>query len=342
MSRSPHPSSLHDLSAEEASTISTALQAWYLKEARVLPWRVPAVPFGTAPYTEHVQRVYLCLVSETMLQQTQVATVIEYFQRWMLRFPTIADVAEAPEADVLKLWAGLGYYSRAKRLQEACAYLQATYVAETLPFPNDVATWVKHVAGVGPYTAGAVLSIACGLSAPIVDGNVQRVLSRFLAIRGDTKTPKSAGSKLIWQQSALLVEQAGNQPGTFNQALMELGATVCTPVKPTCASCPVREECRAYRQYTQLKQASPFFKKRKAAVLELEIEDLPEPCPICPQEAIALPAGRDFIETHYPLKIAKKQQRLEHALVVVVRKGDQVYLERKQTGLLAGLFDFPS
>jgi A/G-specific adenine glycosylase len=176
----------------------------------------------------------------------------------------------------------------------------------------------------------------------IVDGNVQRVLSRFLAIRGDTKTPKSVGSKLIWQQSAMLVEHAGDEPGTFNQALMELGATLCTPVKPSCGSCPVREACRAQRQYGQLKKASPFFKKRKAAVIESDVEDLPDICTICPTEAFALPVKKDFIESHYPLKIAKKQQRLEHALVVIVREGDTVYVERKQTGLLAGLYDFPT
>ncbi len=168
-----------------------------------------------------------------MLQQTTVETVIPYYERFLARFPTIRSLAEAPEEEVLKMWSGLGYYSRARNLQKAAKQVEA--------LPSTVEELMK-LPGVGRYTAGAVASIAFNRPAPILDGNVVRVLSRLYRIGED---PKSAvGQKVFWKKA----EEALTPPyGNFNQALMELGATVCRPSKPLCAGCPIFENCSAFQ-----------------------------------------------------------------------------------------------
>lgn len=195
-----------------------ALLAWYRRHRRRLPWREEVTPYRT-------------LVSELMLQQTRVDTVIPYFERFMADFPTVEDLARAPLEAVLERWSGLGYYSRARNLHRA-----AQAVAAAGGFPTSV-EGLRALPGVGPYTAGAVASIALGLDAPLVDGNVERVLCRHAAWAVD---PKAARARLWAMAAANLPPGAA---GDHNQALMELGATVCTPRRPACLACPLREGC---------------------------------------------------------------------------------------------------
>lgn len=207
------------------------LLAWYDRHRRDLPWR-PCDRTGRQPGPYHV------LVSEAMLQQTQVATVIPYYNRFVTRFPTIADLAGADEQEVLREWQGLGYYSRARNLHAA-----ARAVAHDLggELPRTVEGLVA-LPGVGRYTAGAVASIAFGARAPIVDGNVARVLCRLDNLDADPR--RRDAQQVLWRRAEELLPR--RRIGDFNSALMELGATVCTPRGPRCLLCPVREHCEAF------------------------------------------------------------------------------------------------
>jgi A/G-specific adenine glycosylase len=200
------------------------LLAWYAQHRRDLPWRRTRDP-------------YAIWVSEIMLQQTQVATVIPYFERWMQRFPTVGALAAAAEDDVLHAWQGLGYYSRARNLLAGARRVVDEHAGV---IPERVETLLE-LPGVGRYSAGAIASIAYGQPAPIVDGNVVRVLCRVFGLRGD---PARAPLKSeLWRLAGELIPDG--HAATFNQALMELGATVCTPKQPACASCPLRAVCVA-------------------------------------------------------------------------------------------------
>ncbi len=200
------------------------LSAWFGKTARDLPWRADPHPY----------RVWL---SEIMLQQTRVTAMLPYFERFLLAFPEVEDLANAPEERVLKLWAGLGYYSRARNLHRG-----AKAICERLKagdgFPETASEW-RGIPGVGPYTAGAVSSIVYRKREPIVDGNIVRVLSRVHAIR-----KLDSGNRLIWDLSRRLVEERSADPRILNQALMELGALVCLPRNPKCGVCPIRGSCK--------------------------------------------------------------------------------------------------
>ncbi len=201
-----------------------ALVNWYDKNRRTLPWRERPTPYGV-------------WVSEVMLQQTRVDVVRDYYARWMQRFPTLRDLAGAQDSEVLHLWQGLGYYSRARRLLSGARFVQAEFDGQ---LPRKTAELLR-VPGIGPYSAGAISSIAFGEPSAIVDGNVIRVLSRHWGLGGDpNKSPLKAQ---LWERAGQLVALA--DPGTFNQALMELGATVCTPKRPQCFDCPVRQSCVA-------------------------------------------------------------------------------------------------
>ena len=185
--------------------------------------------------------LYRVWVSEIMLQQTQVVTMLPYFERFMQRFPTVESLASADESEVVAAWAGLGYYSRARNLHRAAKMIFRS------GFPRSREGWIE-VPGVGPYTAGAITSIALGIAEPILDGNVERVLSRVLAVsrlNGD-----SLFKARLWRWSGLLVRRANRRkisPSQFNQALMELGALVCNFRNPKCDECPVRKVCAARR-----------------------------------------------------------------------------------------------
>ena len=209
------------------------LNEWYRRTRRDLPWRVPpGAPADARPDPYHV------LVSEAMLQQTQVATVIPYFRRFVERFPTIRDLAAADEQDVLRMWQGLGYYTRARNLRAAAQAVVRDFGGE---LPRDAAS-LLGLPGVGRYTAGAVASLAFDRPAPIVDGNVARVICRLDRIETDPR--EKATSELLWRRAGEIVPARG--AGDFNSALMELGATVCTPRAPKCLLCPVREHCEAF------------------------------------------------------------------------------------------------
>lgn len=214
------------VSRERARAIGRALLAWYAQHRRELPWRQSLDP-------------YAVWVSEMMLQQTRVATVIPYFQRWMQRFPTVASLARAQESDVLHAWQGLGYYSRARNLQRAAALMVAEHAGRV---PERIAELLA-LPGIGPYSAGAIASIAYGHAEPLVDGNVIRVLARLCALRGDpNRAPLKA---VLWEVARSLVP--ADAPGDFNQALMELGATVCTPRNPRCSACPLAAHCQGLK-----------------------------------------------------------------------------------------------
>ncbi|MFS0784683.1 A/G-specific adenine glycosylase [Bacillus sp. 1P06AnD] len=206
------------------------LISWFEVEQRNLPWRENADPY----------RVW---VSEIMLQQTRVDTVIPYFNRFMEWFPTLEHFAEAEEEKILKAWEGLGYYSRVRNLQTAIREVKEQYGGK-VPDNHEQMIALK---GVGPYTAGAVLSIAYGKPEPAVDGNVMRVLSRILLIEDDIAKPKT---RLIFERAVRELISHTN-PSYFNQALMELGALICTPTNPSCLLCPVREHCQAFEEGRQ-------------------------------------------------------------------------------------------
>jgi A/G-specific adenine glycosylase len=230
----------------EPEGLRRTLLAWYDAHRRDLPWRAPPGEAGD-PY-----RVWL---SEVMLQQTRVEAVKPYYARWLERFPTIESLAAAPQDEVLKVWEGLGYYSRARNLHRAAREVTERYGGAV---PDDPAAF-RALPGVGRYTAGAVMSIAFGQTQPLVDGNVRRVLARWT----DEPEPRDAD---LWAMAEVLVH--GERPGDLNQALMELGATVCTPRSPDCPACPVRTHCAAFAAGTQEVRPLP----RKAKVLPHEHE----------------------------------------------------------------------
>ena len=197
---------------------------WYDLNARDLPWRGHSDP-------------YAVWVSEIMLQQTQVDAVIPYFERWMQRFPTLAALATADQQDVLAAWEGLGYYSRARNLHRAAQVVVAQHSGK---LPADVET-LRRLPGVGRYTAGAIASLAFGKDEPALDGNIRRVLARLFDV--DVPARSAEGERRLWELAAQHLPPG--RAAAYNQALMDLGATICTPRLPACPRCPLAEECRA-------------------------------------------------------------------------------------------------
>jgi A/G-specific adenine glycosylase len=208
----------------QSTRFRAALIAWYRREGRKLPWRATADP-------------YRILVSEMMLQQTQVVTVLRYYDRWFELFPTLESLAHADETDVLHAWQGLGYYSRARHLHQCARWVLEHCGGE---LPRDVKS-LRQLPGIGRYTAGAVASFAFNLPAPVLDANVTRVLARLINL--ETPIDREPGKSTLWELAEKLVR--GREPGTFNSALMELGALICTPRAPVCERCPVQTYCRA-------------------------------------------------------------------------------------------------
>jgi A/G-specific adenine glycosylase len=206
------------------AAMAVDLIRWFHAGKRDLPWRRTRDP-------------YAIWVSEVMLQQTTVAAVRPYYERFLARFPTVQALAEAPEPDVLRHWAGLGYYSRCRNLHAAARQMIERFAGRVPDTVEDLLS----LPGVGRYTAGAVASFAYGVRAPILDTNVARVLARLFCIDGDPREP--AVSRRLWEIAGRLVPES--DPGGFNAAIMELGATVCSPADPHCLLCPVRERCGA-------------------------------------------------------------------------------------------------
>jgi len=268
------------------------LLSWFATQARDLPWR-------------HTTDPYAIWISEIMLQQTQVKTVIPYWEGWLQELPTVKALAEAPEDRVLKLWEGLGYYSRARNLRAAAQLIMNHHDGR---FPTNLPT-LLDLPGIGRYTAGAVASIAFNQPAPILDGNVIRVLTRIQALTGDPREKRL--NEMLWELAGQLVREAhanqafsplyGKSAGAssaLNQALMDLGATVCTPRAPTCLTCPVRSLCRAQQLGRQ--------------------EDFPETAP------------RPVVTSRY------------FVVAVLERAGRFLVRKRPSGGVNAGFWEFPN
>lgn len=252
------------------------LICWYQKNRRDLPWRKNKEP-------------YQIWVSEIMLQQTRVETVIPYFERFIKKLPTLDHLSQIEEDELLKLWEGLGYYSRVKNMQK-CAKKLIEKNMHTLP--STYQELIK-LPGIGPYTAGAIASIAFEEKVSAVDGNVLRVISRFLSIHQNISNPK-----VKKEIELLLNEHMPHESGTFNQALMELGATICIPGNPRCNVCPLQKLCKAYEK------------------------------------------GEMYI---LPIKEKKKKQKDVYITVFLLfYKNKFAIQKRKDTGLLASLFEFPN
>jgi A/G-specific adenine glycosylase len=212
------------LAANQIAGIRKQLLRWYDGHRRDLPWRRTNDPY----------RIW---VAEVMLQQTRVQAVIPYYERFLGAFPNLERLAAAQEYELLACWSGLGYYSRARNLQKAAEIIVRKHGGI---FPNDVSA-VRELPGVGRYTASAVLSIAYGAPFAVVDGNVARVLSRLCAISADIRS--TSGKEVLWQRADELLPS--DRPGDFNQAMMELGATICLPQQPRCTGCPLSRFCIA-------------------------------------------------------------------------------------------------
>ncbi len=226
------------------SAIVPALLAWIARGRRDLPWRRRRDP-------------YAVWISEVMLQQTQVATVVPYFEQWLARFPDVTALAAAPLDDVLKAWEGLGYYARGRNLQRAAQQIVAQHGGQIPSVRNALLA----LPGIGRYTAGAILSLAFGQAEPVLDGNVKRVLCRLFDIADD---PREAGTeKRLWEWATALVRDAPDgAAGDLNEALMELGALVCVPAAPDCPVCPLADLCLAHARGVEAERPVKVVKVR--------------------------------------------------------------------------------
>ncbi|KAK0500756.1 DNA glycosylase [Armillaria luteobubalina] len=333
-----HSKSQHVIS--NADGICDALLRWYsgAHATRGMPWRKEYDP--NLSREERAQRAYEVLVSELMLQQTQVATVIPYFKSWMSKFPTIHDLAAATIDDVNAMWKGLGYYKRASRLLSGSQIAVSKYKGL---LPDNAHDLEANIPGVGRYTAGAVCSIAYGERVPVVDGNVHRLLSRLLALHASPKTTTTLN--ILWAAATALVQTENSEsddsmvrnryPGDINQALIELGSTVCKVCAPDCEQCPLQSQCAAYQN--EIKALSDTA---QSVPLQQDIEDL---CTLCD------PRSERGV-TAYPMKAERKKPRVEIDLVNVMEwrsKSDPdnrqfLLVRRPSEGLLAGLYEFPT
>ncbi|XP_028745587.1 adenine DNA glycosylase isoform X3 [Peromyscus leucopus] len=339
----------------DVTTFRRNLLSWYDQEKRDLPWRRWVKEEANLD-----RRAYAVWVSEVMLQQTQVATVIDYYTRWMQKWPTLQDLASASLEEVNQLWSGLGYYSRGRRLQEGarkvhgqctkdseagglrCPKTEPSYpnqVVEELGghMPRTAETLQQLLPGVGQYTAGAIASIAFDQVTGVVDGNVLRVLCRVRAVGADPSS--TLVSHHLWNLAHRLVDPA--RPGDFNQAAMELGATVCTPQHPLCSRCPVQSLCRAYqrveREQLSALPGSPDIEECALKTRQCQL-CLPPTKPWDPALGV----------TNFPRKASRKPPREEYSATCVLEHpratGSPLILlvQRPNSGLLAGLWEFPS
>ncbi len=222
------------------SRFTSRLLNWYRQNGRTLPWR------------GH-RDSYAVWVSEIMLQQTRVETVIPYFEKWIKRFPTVKALAQSSEQDVLNLWEGLGYYSRARNLHQAAKIVIEQYNGE---LPHDLDA-LRELPGIGRYTVGAIASMAFGMDEPTLDGNIRRVLARVFDV--SEPADSRAGEKILWELAAKHLPKG--EAGNYNQALMDLGATTCLPKNPHCLICPVMCLCKAHELGIQEKR--PVMKPKK-------------------------------------------------------------------------------
>lgn len=301
------------LNTEVTTHIRTNLIAWYRLNRRRMPWRGDDTSVPVTPYS--------VWVSEVMLQQTRVDTVINYWTKWMERFPTVTDLANATSDEVNQLWAGLGYYRRAQNLRKGAQYVVEKYNGVMPGTKEELLT----IPGIGPYTAGAISSIAFKQCEPVVDGNVLRVFSRLFALRDEIGGGKM--EKLSWKLAETLVDPSA--PSEFNQAIMELGALICSPTSPKCDVCPVRQACAAYVLVNRPADASLHL----PAVGVCDIESHPIPSSV----------------QVFPFKKEKKKSKDLIYLVAVYRQRSHprdewqyLMVRRPDKGLLANQWEFPS
>ncbi|KAF7323887.1 J domain-containing protein [Mycena kentingensis (nom. inval.)] len=324
-----HARTAHIINQTEINPIRTALLAWFstVHDSRQMPWRKAFNPSLTPD--EKAQRAYEVWISEIMLQQTQVATVIPYYNRWMEKFPTIHALANASIDEVNALWKGLGYYSRASRLLAGAKKAVGDFGGR---LPNNAKDLQTHIPGIGRYSAGAISSIAYGENAPVLDGNVTRLLSRFLALNAPPKAKSTLDT--LWSAAGAMVAGLSvigpdaQFPGDVNQALIELGSTVCKVRDPNCDSCPLRPWCTAATNPT-------------LAPAPAQLPDIEDLCTLC----APLPDGADA--SSFPMRAEKKKAREELDIVCLLewrRGSDRRFLlvRRPQGGLLAGLSEFPT
>ena len=238
------------LNASQYTAFRRQLIRWYERNARDLPWRRTTDPY----------RVW---ISEIMLQQTTVVAVVPYFERFLARFPTVNDLAAADENDVLRLGEGLGYYSRARNLRKAA---QVIVHEHDSVFPSEVEA-LQKLPGIGRYTAGAIASFAFDRRAPIVEANTLRLYCRLLGYAGDPRAKE--GQKQLWSFAESILPKT--QPGRLNQALMELGASVCSPKEPDCEHCPIHAHCRAFLEGTQATIPQPATRPAITDVVEVSV-----------------------------------------------------------------------
>ncbi|XP_069594106.1 adenine DNA glycosylase isoform X2 [Ranitomeya imitator] len=333
-----HHSPYHIFTSEETVTLRKELLAWYDRSKRDLPWR----RLAGAEMDLNI-RAYSVWVSEVMLQQTQVSTVIDYYTRWMKRWPAVQDLAMASLEEVNEKWSGLGYYSRGRRLHEGAQKVVREFGGQ---MPRTAEDLQKLLPGVGRYTAGAVASISYGQVTGVVDGNVIRVLCRLRCIGADFTSP--AVTDALWNLANGLVD--ADRPGDFNQAMMELGAMVCTPKKALCSECPLQSLCRAYKK-VELDSASSLNnlvngRANTQTSLISDVEECVTSCSLCIQPSDQW--DRSLGVANYPRKSAKKPSREEQTVLCVWERpgelgvSEYLLVQRPQKGLLAGMWEFPS
>lgn len=274
------------------SRLSSKLLAWYRDNKRTLPWRVP----DPDPYA--------VWVSEIMLQQTRIETVIPYFEKWMRLFPSISALANASEQDVLKVWEGLGYYSRARNLHKAARIVAHEHDGE---LPRDLVA-LRKLPGIGRYTLGAIASIAFGMDVPALDGNIRRVYARLFDISEPVDVP--TGEKFLWKLAEDRLPKG--QAGDYNQALMDLGATICLPKNPRCLICPLMKMCKSRKNGTQ--EQRPVMRPKK---------DMPHY--VHAAGVIVRQIGREA---------SPNGDNLPHVHVLLAQRPSQ--------GLLGGMWEFPN
>jgi A/G-specific adenine glycosylase len=283
------------LTHSELKIFRKQLLAWFRQFQRDLPWRRTKDPY----------RIW---ISEIMLQQTRVAAVIPYYERFLARLPDVRALADAPPEEVLRMWSGLGYYSRARNLQKAAQQIVALHGGE---FPKEEKAALA-LSGIGPYTGAAILSIAFDAKHAVLDGNVARVLARLGAIRGDLRESRR------WQSLQSTAQELldPKTPGDWNQAMMELGAMVCTPRAPQCLLCPVAKFCRA-RQAVDPESFPEKRKKREAVQIVLASAVFCTPR----GETLLLPPPRQKTESKPATDdVATLVSRMWHFPTVVIRK----------------------
>lgn len=369
-----HNTSYHNITPNDIQQIQLRLIDWYTINRRKLPWRgdtcelIGAEDHGSKSHVDTMNVVsnqtqvtipcsaYGTWISEVMLQQTRVDTVVQYWIRWMMKYPTIDTLANSTIDDINMLWAGLGYYRRAKYIYDTAQLLHSQYNNQ---LPDTLDDLLK-LPGIGRYTAGAIVSIAYNKPAPIVDGNVIRILSRIRAI--DITPDHKQGNILIWKLSEQLVSTC-DSPSRFNQGMMELGATVCTTHSPLCHLCPVQSLCHAYHE-VQHKQR-PINIPHNNVINNHEIitidddddddsvhhdstvnssrsVDSPDLCSICDIERCHIPQS----VTQYPRKSIKTKQLTEYYVCSVITRTkvdnhkQYMMIKRPDAGLLAGQYEF--